>query len=112
METHIVTDLFGNELHVGDRVAVKTPSTSYKTARIVKMYNNPDSEDYDSFKKDQVQIEYDPIFLYPNKPVYLINRKSEGIKFKRKLIKTTIDAWSIIKLLPEYLDDSPLISEA
>lgn len=112
METHIVTDFFGNELHVGDQVAVKTPSTSYKTARIIKMFNDPDSDDYDSFKKNQVQIEYDPIFLYPNKPLYSIHQKSEGIKFKRKLIKNTIDAWDIIKLLPEYLDDSPLISEA
>ena len=103
-EQNIVTDKVGNELHVGDRVAINTAKCQWKTGTVTKLYNTVDYADANAWTRErQVQVVYDPIFLYGN--VYSYHMTKDNIKFRRKIIRNTIDTANVIKLLPEYLED-------
>lgn len=97
----IVKDYVGNELHIGDNVVVLSSGNSSWRKGVVTGF----TENWSG--RTKVQVEYNDHWYCNLKHWELTGTLANPnpiIKFRTKPVKTSIDIFNVVKLLPEYLD--------
>ena len=96
-----VKDYVGNVLHIGDDVVVMSSgNSSWRKGKVTGF-----KEHWHSTK---VQVEYNDHYYCNLKHWELtgtLTNPNPIIKFRTKPVKTSIDIFNVVKLLPKYLED-------
>lgn len=94
----ICKDYLGNPLAVGDEVVVLSSGNSSWRKGVVTKINDPDY-----LLRYKVQVEYNDHY-YCNLPHYELKPAKDKIHFYTKGVRTSVDTFNVVKLLPEYLN--------
>ena len=91
-----IKDYVGNELYIGDEVVVLSSGNSSWRKGIVTGFK-------ENFVGNiKVQIEYNDHWYCSVKHLEL---NEKPFKFYSKPVKTSVDTFNVVKLLPEYLNN-------